>query len=68
MASLSWGTLTGPGASLWLRVPRVCDLEVPINLIFKNSLEKLEEHLSRNDFLPTDVDCDFQCNLLTVRY
>ena len=68
MASLSWGTLTGLGASLWLRVPRVLDLRVPLSFIRESSFARLEEHLSRNDFQPTDVDCDHQSNLLTVRY
>lgn len=64
MASLGWSTLTGLGASLWFRVPRM--------ITFYGSdftdLEALEQRFSRSELLPTDVEPNYGCNLLTVSY
>lgn len=60
--SLSWRTLTGAGASLWVRVPRIVDID--LKTIFESS--DIENTLSTLRILPTDIDQHLGLNLLTV--
>jgi len=53
LASLTWNTLTGTGASLWIRVPRI--LHMPFLRLALES-DDVEGNLSILGVLPTDVD------------
>ena len=61
--SLSWRSLTGVGASLWLKVPRIVD----IDLVTILESSDIETRLSTFQVLPTDIDSKFGLNLLTVK-
>lgn len=50
------------GASLWLRVPRIVDID--LTMIF--GCKDVERELSRLQILPTDIDRATGSNLLTV--
>jgi len=60
--SLSWRSLTGVGASLWLKVPRIVDID--LLTILQSS--DIETRLSTFQVLPTDIESKFGLNLLTV--
>ncbi|KAK4231447.1 ankyrin repeat-containing domain protein [Podospora fimiseda] len=56
LISASWGTLTGPGASLHIKIPRVLpethDVWAVLN---KDDVQQLQSMLSSKEIFPTDV-------------
>jgi len=63
LVSLTWGTLTDMGASLWIRVPRIVDLPLLFEALESNNGE---EYISAMGILPADVDSEDYDTLLTV--
>lgn len=66
LASLSWRTLIGLGASLWIRVPRIVYKTGITYILRSDDIESIERRLSDLQILPTDIEGIYGRTLLTV--